>query len=87
MVQDIPEMAEMGLNLVKVLPAGQECGAVDARVLLQSGEEWSLTAAWPPVRLAARPWRQRPLECRERHLPIRGFRRPLLWFIAVCLSL
>jgi hypothetical protein len=38
MVQDIPEIAEMDLNLVKVLLAGQGCVAVDARILLQRGE-------------------------------------------------
>jgi hypothetical protein len=87
MVQDIAEIAEMDLNLVKVLPSGQGCVAVDARILLQSGEEYGLIPPWPPVKRAARPGRQRPLECREGHLPIRGFRRPLLWSIAVCLSL
>jgi acetyl coenzyme A synthetase (ADP forming)-like protein len=39
MVEDIPEIAEMDLNPVKVLPAGQGCVAVDARILLQGGEE------------------------------------------------
>jgi hypothetical protein len=39
MVQDITEIGEMDLNPVKVLPAGQGCVAVDARILLQSGEE------------------------------------------------
>jgi hypothetical protein len=38
MVEDIPEIAEMDLNPVKVLPSGQGCAAVDARILLQGSE-------------------------------------------------
>jgi hypothetical protein len=39
MVEDIPEIAEMDLNSVKVLPPGQGCVAVDACILPQGGEE------------------------------------------------
>jgi hypothetical protein len=39
MVQDIPGIAEMGPNPVKVLPADQECIAVEAGILLQAAEE------------------------------------------------
>ena len=39
MVEDIPEIAEMDLNPVKVLPPGRGCVVVDARVLLRGGEE------------------------------------------------
>jgi acetate---CoA ligase (ADP-forming) len=35
MVEDIPEIAEMDLNPVKVLPPGQGCCVVDARILLR----------------------------------------------------
>jgi hypothetical protein len=34
MVQDIPEIAEMDLNPVRVLPSRQGSVAVDARILL-----------------------------------------------------
>jgi acetate---CoA ligase (ADP-forming) len=35
MVEDIPEVAEMDLNPVKVLPPGQGCCVVDARIILR----------------------------------------------------
>jgi acyl-CoA synthetase (NDP forming) len=38
MVEDIPEIAEMDLNPVKVLSPGEGCCVVDARILLQRVE-------------------------------------------------
>jgi acyl-CoA synthetase (NDP forming) len=38
MVEDIPEVAEMDLNPVAVLPPGEGCCVVDARILLQPVE-------------------------------------------------
>jgi hypothetical protein len=35
MAEDVPEIAEMDLNPVKVLPPGEGCVTVDARVLLK----------------------------------------------------
>ena len=35
MVEDIPEIAEMDLNPVKVLPPGEGCCVVDARIILK----------------------------------------------------
>jgi acetyltransferase len=35
MVEDLPEIAEMDLNPVKVLARGQGCVVVDIRILLQ----------------------------------------------------
>lgn len=35
MVEDVPVIAEMDLNPVKVLPPGEGCVAVDVRVLLK----------------------------------------------------
>jgi len=36
--EDIPEIAEMDLNHVKVLSPGERCRVVDARILLQPVE-------------------------------------------------
>jgi len=36
LAEDIPEIAEMDLNPVKVLPPGQGCVVVDTRVLLRA---------------------------------------------------
>lgn len=36
MVEDIPQLSELDLNPVKVLPAGQGCAVVDARILVNA---------------------------------------------------
>ncbi len=38
MMEDVSEIAEMDLNPVKVLPPGQGCVVVDARILVQASE-------------------------------------------------
>ena len=38
MMEDLSEIAEMDLNPVKVLPPGQGCVVVDARILVQASE-------------------------------------------------
>ena len=38
MMEDLSEIAEMDLNPVKVLPPGQGCVVVDARILVQAPE-------------------------------------------------
>jgi acyl-CoA synthetase (NDP forming) len=38
LVEDLPEIAEMDLNPIKVLPPGEGCLTVDARILLRRPE-------------------------------------------------
>ncbi|HET8944807.1 MAG TPA: acetate--CoA ligase family protein, partial [Dehalococcoidia bacterium] len=37
LIEEVPEIAEMDLNPVKVLPPGQGCVVVDTRILLRRG--------------------------------------------------
>jgi len=64
LVEDAAEIVEMDLNPVKVLPPGQGCVVVDARILLQVSEEQTLATIWPPAKSGGQ------------HCPQGGVQRP-----------